>query len=79
MEQPDQVSGRWHLLSIERAAKEFGLGRDFLRSAVRSGDVPSIAIGRQRRVPRGALEDWIRREANLGQEAAHDDSTPSAS
>lgn len=42
-----------------------GLGRDYLREAIRSGRLRSIKVGRVYKVPKSELEAFILREASL--------------
>ena len=47
------------LLKIEDAARVLSLGRSKTYQLVMEGAIPSIHIGRSRRVPAAALERWI--------------------
>jgi len=47
------------LVSIEEAAAILGLGRRTTRRLVQEGRLPSVRVGRVRRVPRQALRDAI--------------------
>ncbi len=49
------------LLRIEEAARVLALGRSKTYQLVMEGAIPSIHIGRSRRVPAAALERWIDR------------------
>lgn len=54
------------LLTIPEVAHRLGLGRSFTYQLVMSGEIPSIKLGRARRVPVTALEEFI--AARLEQE-----------
>lgn len=47
------------LLTIPEVAFRLGLGRSFVYQLVMSGKIPSIKLGRARRVPASALEDFV--------------------
>jgi excisionase family DNA binding protein len=53
-------------LSLPRAGKVIGVGKDALRRLVVSGDLPVVVVGRRRYVLREGLEEWAR--SNLGRE-----------
>jgi len=50
-------------MSVPEAGRELGVGRDAAYQAVRSGQIPSIKIGRLLRVPRAALSKMLSGEA----------------
>jgi excisionase family DNA binding protein len=47
------------LLTITEAAFLLGMGRSFVYELVKSGELPSIKLGRARRIPASALEAFI--------------------
>ena len=47
------------VLTVEEAAERLGIGRTLMYALVKSGDVESIAIGRLRRIPLDALDDFV--------------------
>ncbi len=49
------------VLTVEEAAERLGIGRTMVYALVRSGDIESIAIGRLRRIPVDALEEFVER------------------
>ena len=51
-------------LSVEEVAAELGIGRNQAYDAVRSGQIPSIRIGRRILVPRIAFDRLLNGEAN---------------
>jgi excisionase family DNA binding protein len=46
------------LLTISRLAAVMGVDRSWASRKVNSGEIPSISVGSQRRVPRWALKEW---------------------
>jgi excisionase family DNA binding protein len=48
------------LLKATEAGKLLGLGRSKVFAMVAAGELPVIRIGRSVRIPRQALERWIR-------------------
>lgn len=53
------------LVSPEEAFRRIGVGRTTGFALLRSGEIPSIKIGRLRRVPVFALEQWVRTQVGL--------------
>lgn len=49
------------LLAPAEAAELLGLGRTRIFALIRTGEVESVKIGRSRRIPRAALDDYIHR------------------
>jgi excisionase family DNA binding protein len=49
------------VLTVEEAAERLGIGRTLMYALVNSGEVESIAIGRLRRIPLDALDDFVER------------------
>ena len=49
------------LLTVMEAANRLGIGRSLMYELLAAGDIPSIRIGRLRRVPRVALDDYVAR------------------
>lgn len=49
------------LLTIEEAAEQLGIGRTLMYKLIGNGEIDSIRIGRLRRVPTAAIQDYARR------------------
>jgi excisionase family DNA binding protein len=49
------------LLTVEEAAEQLGIGRTLTYKLISSGEIESIRIGRLRRVPTAAIQDYARR------------------
>lgn len=49
------------LLTVAEAAERLGMGRTFVYGQVQTGDLPSVKLGRARRIPAAALEDYVKR------------------
>ena len=47
------------LLTIPEVTHRLGMGRNFVYRLIMSGEIASIKLGRARRVPASALEDFI--------------------
>ena len=47
------------LLTVSEVAARLGLGRSTIYEMVMRGDIPSIKIGRARRIPASALEVFV--------------------
>jgi len=58
------------LLRVEEAAEQLRLSRAKTAALIAAGELPSIKIGRSRRVLASALIDWVeRRSATSGERA----------
>lgn len=49
------------LLTVEEAARRLGIGRSLAWRLVRSGELPSVRLGRLVRVPERKLQVWLDR------------------
>lgn len=49
------------LLTVEEAAQRLGIGRSLAWRMVRSGELPSVRLGRLVRVPERKLQAWLDR------------------
>jgi excisionase family DNA binding protein len=58
--------------TVEEAAERLGVGCTLVCALVRRGDIESIAIGRLRRIPCDALDDFVSRMRCLNHSAAAD-------
>jgi excisionase family DNA binding protein len=52
------------LLTAEEAAERLGIGRTFMFKLIRTGEIESVQIGRLRRVPASAIQDYATQLAN---------------
>jgi excisionase family DNA binding protein len=61
------------LLTVPEAADELGLGRSLMYEMIASREIPSIKIGRLRRIPRQALAEYVSRKLlnEVGHQASH--------
>ena len=46
-------------LTVEEAARRLGVGRTMMYALLASGEIPSVTIGRLRRIPAEALSDYV--------------------
>ena len=49
------------LLRVDEAAAALGVGRSFLYGLVQRGEIGSVKLGRARRIPAKALEEFVQR------------------
>ena len=54
------------LVRVEEAARMLSLGRSTVYELIASGQLPSITIGKSRRVPVEALKQWIVEHIEVG-------------
>jgi excisionase family DNA binding protein len=57
------------LLTVDEAAQRLGIGRSHAYAYVLSGELESVKIGRSRRVPAAAVEDFIERLRERGDDS----------
>lgn len=53
--------GARHLLTVDEAAEQLGVGRTLLYELVTSGELESVRIGRLRRIPAAAIGEYVDR------------------
>lgn len=58
------------LLTLQEAAEQLQVGRCTMQALVLTGEVRSIKIGRLRRIPPGALIDYVSHQLTINEEAA---------
>ncbi|MFG2856069.1 helix-turn-helix domain-containing protein [Streptomyces mirabilis] len=46
-------------LTVEEAARRLGVGRTTMYALLAAGEIPSVTIGRLRRIPAEALSDYV--------------------
>ena len=63
-QQPSQPLPERVLLTAEEAAEQLGIGRTLMYKLIADGEIESIRIGRLRRVPTTAIQDYANRLAN---------------
>ncbi|MFD8969291.1 helix-turn-helix domain-containing protein [Streptomyces sp. NPDC059568] len=54
-------------LTVEEAARRLGVGRTTMYALLAAGEIPSIAIGRLRRIPAEALSDYVAARTQIAQ------------
>jgi excisionase family DNA binding protein len=59
------------LLRTTEVGKLLGLGRSTIFELLAAGELPTVRIGRAVRVPRQALDDWIRQRTVAPRDGAH--------
>src|SRR5215212_2619555 len=58
-QQEDQRGGGVELLSIPQLCQELGMGKSWIYRRLRSGDIPSVRLGRTIKVRRDELEEYL--------------------
>jgi excisionase family DNA binding protein len=51
------------LLTVPEASRILGIGRSRLYELLATGEIPSLRIGRLRRIPYAALQGWVARQS----------------
>ena len=64
------------VLTVEEAAHRLGVGRTLMYALVKSGDIESIAIGRLRRIPCEAIDEFVERLRQIGRQSDATDVAP---
>ena len=64
------------LLSILQLRQELGMGKSWLYRRLRSGEIPSVRLGRTIKVRRDELEQYLRRHHYPAQEALQEEESP---
>ena len=59
--QEDQRGGGVQLLSIPQLCQELGMGKSWIYRRLRSGEIPSVRLGRTIKVRRDELEEYLQR------------------
>jgi excisionase family DNA binding protein len=59
--QEEQQRGGVQLLSIPQLSQELGIGKSWLYRRLRSGEIPSVRLGRLIKVRRDELEEYLQR------------------
>jgi len=59
---PQERSGL-DLLSIPEVCQELGMGKSWLYSKLKSGEIPSIKLGSKIKIKRGDLEEYLKEQA----------------
>ena len=61
------TTGERLLITVEEAARRLGIGRSLAWRLVRSGELPSVRLGRLVRVPERNLHVWLDRRCRSGE------------
>ena len=56
---PDAPDPTLVALTVEEAARRLGVGRTTMYALLASGEIPSVTIGRLRRIPAEALNEYV--------------------
>ena len=58
------------LLTVDEAATRLGVHRTFMYGLIKAGTIPSIKLGKSRRIPIKALDEWVTERAKEAARAA---------
>lgn len=56
---PDAPDPTLVALTVEEAARRLGVGRTTMYALLASGEIPSVTVGRLRRIPAEALNEYV--------------------
>jgi excisionase family DNA binding protein len=62
-----------HLLSIPQLCQELGMGKSWVYRRLRSGDIPSVRLGRTIKVRRDELEQYLERNHYAARQSAQEE------
>ena len=57
-----------YILTTQEAAEYVGIGINRIRELVKSGEIPAARSGRNFKIPRPLLEEWIVEKAEKGEQ-----------
>ncbi len=52
-------------LTVEETATRLGIGRSLAYMMIQRGEIPSVKLGKLRRVPVAALDEWLREQSSI--------------
>lgn len=61
------MSDRKVLLTVLEVAERLGIGRTLAYELIRRGSIPSIKLGRSRRIPAAELDIFVKRQLHDGE------------
>jgi len=61
------------LVRVDEAARLLGVGRTKVYELIAEGSLPTVCLGKARRVPTDALKAWVAARVDPGSSAAQDD------
>ena len=56
-----------YILTTQEAAEYVGIGINRIRELVKTGEIPAARSGRNFKIPRPLLEEWIEEKARKGE------------
>ena len=63
-QQRPQERGELRLLSVEEVCQQLGMGKSWVYRRLRSGEIPSVQLGRSIKVMREDLEEYLEQHRN---------------
>jgi excisionase family DNA binding protein len=73
--QQEQQRGGVQLLSIPQVCQELGMGKSWIYRRLRSGEIPSVRLGRTIKVRRDELEQYLDRHHYPAPRAAQEENS----
>jgi excisionase family DNA binding protein len=61
VEEEEEQRGGVQLISISQLCQELGMGKSWVYRRLRSGEIPSVRLGRSIKVRRDELEEYLQR------------------
>ena len=73
--QQDEQRGGVQLLSIPQLGQELGMGKSWIYRRLRSGEIPSVRLGRTIKVRRDELEEYLQSHHYPAYQAAQEENS----
>jgi len=74
-EEEEQRGGGVQLLSIPQLCQELGMGKSWIYRRLRSGEIPSVRLGRSIKVRRDELEEYLERHHYPARQAPQEENS----
>jgi len=74
-QQEDRERAGVQLLSIPQLCQELGMGKSWIYRRLRSGEIPSVRLGRTIKVRRDELEEYLERHHYPAPQAAQEENS----
>jgi excisionase family DNA binding protein len=73
-QEEEEQRGGVQLLSIPQLCQELGMGKSWVYRRLRSGEIPSVRLGRSIKVRRDELEEYLEKHRYPERQAVQEDS-----
>src|SRR5919107_1179168 len=74
--QQEQQRAGVQLLSIPQLCQELGMGKSWIYRRLRSGEIPSVKLGRPIKVRRADLEEYVEKLRYQPSDEEHEENSP---